>query len=134
MSKVPTVTYKHLIANSTVHLQRPSIDPEDPSQQVLKTVVFAGKAGGVGFYSTDEAWEQKQLDWLAKHPQVQVERVEATLVQAIESPVAEVLEKAADPAIAEAAADALHTAEAHASPERAASQETLAALIARTKQ
>ena len=63
---------------------------------------------------------------------MQVEKIEAPLVTAVEQE-AEIKDKPADPAIEAAKTDVMTNAQSHASPERAASQETLAKLIAQTK-
>lgn len=124
-------TYKHLIANSVTHVQLPA-DPENPQAQTLKTIQFAGKPGGAGFYQTEDPHEIKHLDWLAKHPQVQLEKIEESLVAAIASPEADIIHKPADPAIQQATEDVRETAARHQAPELAAAQGMLAKMIAQT--
>lgn len=126
-----TVTYKHQTAGSVIHLQKPQLSKDAPPNPV-KTITFGGPKGGVGFYSTSNAEEIAALDYLAAHPQVQVERVEAELAQAVEA-AAPSISKPADPAIAQAAEEVVETAARSADPAVVSAAERLAATIAANK-
>lgn len=135
VEKPTPVTYKHAIANSTVHLQNHAArtNPDQPESAPLKTVTFSGKPGGVGYYTTKEAWEQRELDYLANHPQVQVSREKAPLLDVLDSPQAQQVEKVEDPAVAVAHSEVTEVAVRNQNPAVIAAQANLAKAIAANK-
>lgn len=128
------VTYKHLIAGSTFHFQAPKQHKDDLPNPV-KTIQFLGKPGGIGYYSTSDAAEIAELDKIARNPQVQIERVAATLdtVLAAATPETDVIHKAQDPAVAAAAAEVTQQAAAASDPKTIAAAANLASMIAASK-
>ena len=110
---VPTKTYRHLISGSTYIFKSANI------------ARFYGKIGLPGFYSTNDPQEQSELDWLAKHPQVQIE-----LVDSVDDTV---VHKLADPAIAKAAGEVTESSIRSSSPEVVAASDNLAKVIAANK-
>lgn len=122
-----TVTFKHQIAGSVIHYQKKKAH-KDADAEPVKTLLFAGKRGGLGYYSTDDAGEIEALTALAKNPQVQLERVEGSIDVALEAPV-EVISKPIDPAITQATSDVQNDAARNADPKVIAAQDGLAQLL-----
>ena len=112
---VAPVTYKHLIAGSTL------IMPKG------KVCSFMGKPGGVGYYTTSDADEIACIDAACKSPIVQMERVKEAALDDGK------ISKPADPAIAQAAADAAQNTALEANPEVAALRDKLSNVIATNK-
>lgn len=127
------VTYRHLIAGSVMHLQVPKAHKDDMPNPV-KTITFHGKKGGIGFYSTDDAEEIKQLDAVANNPQTQLEKVAAPLdvvVAAAEETAT--INKPGDPAIQQAVAEVTQQAVTASDPAVISAQAKLADMIAASK-
>ncbi len=110
---VPTKTYRHLISGSTYIFKNANI------------ARFYGKTGMPGFYTTSDPQEQSELDYLAKHPQVQVELVDSVDDTAIH--------KIADPAIAKATGEVTESSIRSSSPEVISAADNLAKVIAANK-
>lgn len=119
------VTFCHQIANSTCYLQEPGGSKDAPNPVV--TATFSGKPGAAGFFQTDVPWQISELDKLAKNPQVQVTRVDATLETATD---ASTPAKAPDPAIQQARREVTEQAATAADPKVVAAQDNLAQLLA----
>jgi len=113
-------TFKHLTAGSNTIM---------PNGKVL---VFGGRPGGVGFYTTDDEDEIKHLLQLVKSPTAPVEEEKTEVAEAsAETLVTAVLTKPADPALQEAVKDAAASAEKAADPNIVSAQEKLSSLIAK---
>lgn len=111
---VPPVTFRHLIAGST-YISRKG-----------KTCVFAGRKGGLGYYTSTDSAEVAELSEIAAVPNVQIER---ETPETAANP--EAFTKKPDETIAIAAADAAAPAILEATPEVAAARNNLAAVIAK---
>lgn len=116
MTSKTFVTFKHLVAGSTYITQKG------------KTCQFAGKKGALGYYSTSDEQEIKELMELANAPNVQVEKqVDSAVPVPVEQ---DVMIKRQDPSIAKAADEAAAPALLEATPEVASARDKLASVIA----
>lgn len=113
MVEIATRTYRHLISGSTYIFK---------SGKIAR---FYGKVGMPGFYTTNQPSEIEELDFLAKHPQVQVE-----LVESVEDTISH---KPADPTIARAVMEVQEASVRSNSPEVIAATDNLAKAIAAAK-
>lgn len=126
-----SVTYKHLIAGSVFHYQKRR-ESKDDDPHPVKTITFAGKKGGLGYYETSDPGEIAELDKLAKNPQVQLERVEGTVDVALAAPT-ETISKEQPPEIQQAVQEVQEQAAKTADPKLVSAQENLAAVIRQHK-
>lgn len=125
---LPTVTFKHLVAGSVFHYQKRKAH-KDADNEPVETLTFHGKKGGVGFYSTNDTDKIEQLTKLSQNPQVQIERIDVELTEALDAPEASILHKPVDPAITQATEEVQNDAARNADPKVIAAQEALAGLL-----
>lgn len=117
MTAIAPRTYRHLIANSTFITAKG------------KTCVFAGRKGGLGYYTTVDPGEIESLNALVAMPNVQIDLQEEAPVL----PVEPIFSKQVDATIAQAAQEAAANTVLEAVPEVSKARDNLAAVIAGTK-